>query len=286
MLKNRVVLVVDDNADNRILLTEMLFEWGMVPVVCASALEALRLVLGNRYEFALGLIDICMPGTTGSELAKQIKAERPLFPLIALSSLDSFSLNSDFEHKLDKPLNKVQLFNAIHNLLARKQAPSAFLGDAPCHASKTCSPSPNFNKNLRILIAEDVTYNSNLLTNMLSILGYLDVSVAKDGNEAIDLLSTARKAQDPFEILLLDLRMPNTDGYGVIAKHKEMGWTLPKIVVVTASVMEDDRRRCREEGVSYFINKPIEMNQLKEIMYYISDRLGYDQNPENDSEKS
>jgi CheY-like chemotaxis protein len=52
-LKGKTVLVVDDNADNRILLTELLFEWDMEPVVCASALEALRLVLSKRYNFSI-----------------------------------------------------------------------------------------------------------------------------------------------------------------------------------------------------------------------------------------
>ena len=97
LLKNKVILVVDDNADNRIVLSEMLFEWGMKPIICASALEALRMILGNRYNFDLGLIDICMPGISGIELARQIKEEKPLFPLIALSSSHTFVNISDFE---------------------------------------------------------------------------------------------------------------------------------------------------------------------------------------------
>ena len=107
-------------ADNRIVLTEMLFEWNMRPIVCASALEALRMVLSGRYSFDIGLIDICMPGISGSELAKQIKEEQPLLPLIALSSIDSFVNTTDFEQKLDKPINKLQLFNNIHHIISKK----------------------------------------------------------------------------------------------------------------------------------------------------------------------
>ena len=61
----------------------------------------------------MGLIDICMPKISGVQLAQKIKNERPLFPLIALSSVDSFVDTSNFESKLDKPINKIQLFNAI-----------------------------------------------------------------------------------------------------------------------------------------------------------------------------
>jgi CheY-like chemotaxis protein len=53
MLEDKTILIVDDNADNRVILTELLFEWKIKPVVCASALEALRLIMGNRYKFDL-----------------------------------------------------------------------------------------------------------------------------------------------------------------------------------------------------------------------------------------
>ena len=79
LLKDKKILVVDDNTDNRILLGEILFDWEMEPVVCASAMEALRMVQAKRsngsprHTFEIGLIDICMPDTGGIELAKQIK---------------------------------------------------------------------------------------------------------------------------------------------------------------------------------------------------------------------
>ena len=245
LLKNKVVLVVDDNTDNRILLTELLFEWDMKPIVCASALEALRMVMGDRYTFDLGLIDICMPGTTGTELAKQIKEERPFFPLIALSSIDSFITTQEFEQKLDKPINKVQLFNAIHRVLSKKQTPSAYIGDDIESKSDTNSPSSQFNNKIKILIAEDVLYNRTLL-------------------------KIEKNIDNPYQVLLLDLRMPKWDGFDVIKAIKKKGWDMPKIVVITASVMEEDRNRCKDLGIKYFINKPIEIKQLKEVMLHIT----------------
>ena len=128
-LNGKTILVVDDKADNRILLSEMLFEWNMVPIICASALEALRLVLSGRYTFDLGLIDICMPGMTGFELARQIKQESPFLPLIALSSIDSFVNTSDFDHKIDKPIIKGQLFNSIYHIFSKSQTRRFFMGN-------------------------------------------------------------------------------------------------------------------------------------------------------------
>lgn len=271
VLKDKIVLVVDDNADNRILLSELLFEWKMQPVICASALEALRMIQGDRYDFSLGLIDICMPEITGSDLAKQIKLEHPYFPLIALSSIDSFVNSSDFDQKLEKPVNKVQLFNAIHSIIIKKNSPSAFLSsDEDSDDIKHLSPNSKYNHSRKILIAEDIIYNRNLLVNMLEILQYENIDSAENGQDAFDLINKAQENNQSYDILLLDLRMPIMDGYGVIEAIKRRGWSLPIIIVVTASVMDSDRYKCKELGVKYFINKPIELTQLKEVMRHVS----------------
>lgn len=268
LLKDKVVLVVDDNADNRILLTELLFEWEMKPIVCASALEALRMVMGDRYRFDLGLIDICMPGTTGTELAKQIKEERPFFPLIALSSVDSFITTQEFEQKLDKPINRVQLFNIIHRVLSKKQTPSAYIGNNVESKSNSTSPSSQFDNKIKILIAEDVIYNRTLLENMLKNLKYSNIVTTENGKEAFETIE--KNISNPFDVLLLDLRMPVMDGYQVIRAIQDKGWDLPKIVVVTASVMEEDKNKCKNLGIQYFISKPIEIKQLKEVMLHVT----------------
>lgn len=270
LLSGKSVLVVDDNIDNRIVLTEMLFEWNMRPVVCASALEALRMVLSERYSFDIGLIDICMPGISGSELAKQIKEEQPLLPLIALSSIDSFVNTNEFEQKLDKPINRIQLFNNIHHIISKKECPSAYIGKEKCSPSNKMNCGV-FDKKLRVLITEDIIYNRNLLLNILEKFGYKNVDIAENGKIAIDMIEKSHLENDPYKILLLDLRMPIMDGYEVINKHKSKGWELPHIIVVTACILEEDRDKCKDLGVEYFINKPIEMKQLKEIMFYVSE---------------
>ena len=276
LLKGRKILVVDDNVNNRILLSELLFSWEMDPVVCASGMEALRMVQAKRTDgtprhvFEIGLIDICMQEMNGIELAKQIKQGLPLLPLIALSSVDSFNMTKDFESKLNKPLDKVQLLTHICRVVSHRENPKAFIGleetKRPCHDASASV----FNKDIRILIAEDIQYNCNLLVTMLESLGYLDIVTAKDGKDAIDKLSHAHESNHSFEIILLDLRMPNKNGYDVIQEHTRQGWTLPKIVVVTASIMDEDRQKCRDLGVRYFLNKPIELTQLQEVMLYVS----------------
>ena len=271
LLAGRTVLVVDDKADNRIFLTEILFEWNMIPIVCASALEALRMVLSGRYSFDIGLIDICMPGTSGSELAKQIKEEQPLLPLIALSSIDSFVNTSDFEQKLEKPINKLQLFNNIYHIISKSEAPSAYLGsNKPLLLNDIKSNS--FNKEIRVLIAEDIIYNRNLLMNMINNIGYKNVDIAENGKIAIEMIEKGHLENNPYKILLLDLRMPIMDGYEVISIHQKRNWDLPHIIAVTACILDDDKKKCQEMNVEYFINKPIDIKQLKEVMFYVSEK--------------
>jgi signal transduction histidine kinase/CheY-like chemotaxis protein len=280
MLRNKKILVVDDNTNNRILLGETLFGWDMEPVVCASAVEALRMVQAkrsdgsHRHTFELGLVDICMPNTGGIELAKQIKQDLPLLPLIALSSVDSFILTEDFESKLDKPIDKIQLLTHICRVLGNRENPPAFIGDIESQRPPSSAPSSKFNKDVRILIAEDIMYNSSLLVTMLESMGYWDITTSFNGQDAITKLTHAHDIGNNFEILLLDLRMPEKDGYDVIEEHRKQGWKLPKIIVVTASIMDQDREKCKSVGVEYFLNKPIEMSQLSDTMLYVSEMLG------------
>ena len=63
------------------------------------------------------------------------------------------------------------------------------------------------------------------------------------------------------------------DGFQVINQIKKHGWSIPKIIVVTASVMDNDRNRCKELEVQYFITKPIAISQLKDVMLQVSSIL-------------
>lgn len=279
LLRNKKILVVDDNIDNRILLSEMLFEWEMEPVICASALEALRMVQSKRidgslrHNFDLGLIDICMPITTGTELAVQIKNELPLLPMLALSSLDNFIITPDFVDVLEKPLDKIQLLTYISRIFSSIKNPPAFIGKENITHPKPSIPAIKFNKNIKILLAEDVSYNSDLVVTMLKNLGYSNITTSKNGSEAIEKLQTAQLTGSPYEILLLDLRMPIKNGYDVILEYQKRKWTLPKIIVLTASIMDKDRKKCQNLNVKYFLNKPIEFTQLEQVMLYVSNKV-------------
>jgi signal transduction histidine kinase/DNA-binding response OmpR family regulator len=271
LLIGKTVLIVDDIAENRVFLSELFYEWKMYPVVCASFLEANRMVVSNRHKFDLVIIDTDMPNNLGVDLAKQIKEEKPLLPILAIASDDSSIDVSNICKKIEKPVNKIQLFNGVYNTIEKTINQEAYIGDEESSESGSDTPSSNFNKKVKILIAEDVLYNTTLLINMLESDGYVNIDTAKNGKIAIDMIEEAHKEDKPYHILLLDLRMPVMDGYEVLRKYHEKGWKLPNIIVVTASIIEQDRQKCKKLGASYFINKPIDIQELLTTMLHACD---------------
>jgi len=273
ILKDISVLIVDDNVDNRILLTEELFNFGMKPISCSSAKEAVSMISSDRYEFDIGIIDICMPDINGIDLAKRIKEINPLLPLIALSSVDSFSnMSTDFVFKLDKPVNKLQLFSCLTKTIQKHNILNTNHTKVKINTKDKRSPSIKFKKNARILITEDISYNRTLLMTIVNQLGYKNVDTAENGKIAIDMITNAQN-NIQYDILLLDIRMPEMDGYDVLTRMNKMKLKKPKVIVVTASILQQEREKCLSLGVSYFINKPIDINELKNMILYSSREL-------------
>lgn len=242
-LEDKYVLIVDDSSNNRNILSDMLFDMGMNPISLASGFEALRYCIRKKYDFSVGLIDICMPKMSGTEFAEQLRSEQIDIPLIAMSSVDdTFCPGILFEDIIHKPIHRKQLLDSIQKVIREDNE----------------SPKSNFDKN--ILIAEDVAYNRDVLIDMINLLGYRKITTAINGDDCIRLL---RKSQ--YDILLLDLKMPIRDGFDVINFIREKNIDIT-IIPITASVVDDDRNRCEELGITTFINKPIDIRQIKKIL--------------------
>jgi CheY-like chemotaxis protein len=261
-LHDKYILVVDSDIDNRILLSDQIFDAGMHPVVCSTVKEALLTISNNRYTLSMGIIDIC--GLDGIALAKQIKIERPLLPLISSSNTSLFNESVEFEHVIKNPVNKVQLFDTILRVLNNSDN-KITCGDSSSD-SDSYSPDSRFKKNQHILIAEDVPYNQKLVIAMLKQFGYKNIDTADNGEQAIKKMKDAMVDGIPYELLLLDIRMPLKNGYDVIQHIRDNNWKLPKIIILSASILQNERQKCLDLGVEYFINKPIDIKQLKKTM--------------------
>ena len=127
-------------------------------------------------------------------------------------------------------------------------------------------------KTMKILIAEDMDYNRNLLVSMLETLGYHVVIETTDGAAAIQELDASAASDDPIQVLLLDLRMPKVDGFGVL-EHVSKCESPPKVVITSASVLDKDRERATEYGVEHFLIKPLQLSQLSSILATLSESI-------------
>lgn len=250
LLKDKYILIVDNDIDNRLSISEIFFEYDIKPIVCSSSKETLRIISCKRYPFSVCLIDICMPDISGVELSKKIKEIDADIPLVALTSIDRDFNTTNFKYVLTKPINKIKLMDVILKIVKSNSIEQFKLNPIIKNIE---------NKNINFLIAEDVDYNYEILKNMLLLLGYNNIQYAKNGEEVIDMIQVNK-----FNILLLDLKMPIKNGFEVAKYIKENSqYNYIKIIVISASVLEYDKEKCKELGISYFLTKPLNLNHLK-----------------------
>jgi len=105
---------------------------------------------------------------------------------------------------------------------------------------------------------------------MLKMLGHTDITVANNGVEAMERIDH----DEPFDVLLLDIRMPLMDGFQVARQITNYvpEQRRPIIIAVTASVLEQDRAKCLRHGMAAFLSKPIVMTELDTMLQVIAER--------------
>ena len=263
-LAGKRLLIVDDNATNRQILTLQAQSWGMLTHVAASGEEALDwLRQGDCCDVAL--LDMQMPGMDGLTLAREIRLlpERQQLSLVMLTSIDipKTELNAsgiNFEAFLNKPIKKSQLQKVLlgvfggTNIKAQPSRPTSIAFDA-----KLAERNP-----LRILLAEDNVVNQKVALHLLKRMGYR-ADVAGNGLEVLEALRMLS-----YDVVLMDVQMPEMDGLEAtkrIVQNAEQT-NRPRIIAMTANAMQGDRDVCLNAGMDDYISKPIRMEQLVEVL--------------------
>jgi two-component system sensor histidine kinase/response regulator len=258
-LRGTRVLVVDDNATNRRIVEEVLGNWDLLPVGCASAREAIEELWqavrqGRRYELLLS--DVNMPDQDGYSLIEQVRRDPSLsdITVILLTSSDH-ETNGRTERlriaqRLMKPIKQSELFDAIVAALGVSAAEPGTAENEPIAPAS---------QPLRILLAEDSVVNQRLAVGLLEKHGHL-VTVANNGVEACAWLE-----REPFDVVLMDVQMPEMDGLAateaIRSREQRAGGHIP-IIAMTAHAMKGDRERCLEAGMDEYVSKPIRQPQL------------------------
>lgn len=118
---------------------------------------------------------------------------------------------------------------------------------------------------LRVLVADDNSTNIEVVSKMLKLEDVYDVTIAKDGQEAYDLVKANMDKNQGFDVIFMDIQMPNLDGLQSTKLIRKMGYKAP-IVALTAFSEESNVRECMESGMDEFLSKPIRRPALKQVL--------------------
>jgi PAS domain S-box-containing protein len=264
ILHDLPVLVVDDNTTNRKILEMMLRHLKMVPTTAAGGIAGLAVMKQAKKAgetFRVALIDSLMPDMDGFALAERIKHDPELAGTMIMM-LTSSGLRGDVARcrklgiaaYLIKPVRQSELVDAILSLLGQASRERADV--ITRHSLREAR------RKLRILLAEDNLVNQNLVVRLLGKAGH-NVVVAGNGKEALAAL--AKAGPGAFDLVLMDVQMPEMDGFEAAAairkKERGTGTHLP-IVAMTAHAMKGDRERCLAAGMDGYLPKPVKREEL------------------------
>jgi signal transduction histidine kinase/CheY-like chemotaxis protein/HPt (histidine-containing phosphotransfer) domain-containing protein len=262
------VLIVDDNATNRKILSHQLASWGMVHAEAdsgASALDALRAAARRGEPYDLAVLDLMMPGMDGLELARAIKAD-PVIAGTRLAMLTSFgqrgqsatAREAGIAACLTKPVRQSQLFDCLATVMSQP-LPTPVLSNL---RTKPTLKGTQMLSNKLILLAEDNIVNQKVAVRQLQKLGYRADAVA-NGREAIEALGRIA-----YDLVLMDCQMPEMDGYEATAEIRRLEGAArhTPIVAMTAHALEGDRAKCLAAGMDDYVSKPVRPEELATVL--------------------
>jgi signal transduction histidine kinase/CheY-like chemotaxis protein len=257
-------LIIDDNATNRRILSELTRQWKMKPQACdsgESGLAELSRAASGGNPYRLVLLDEQMPRIDGLEVLDRIR-KNPVLQgavIMMLTSCDQVTSAArcrqmGVENYLIKPINPPDLLRSIR--LAIGGDTPARINTEPAPSISTGSPS------LNILLAEDNQVNQRVAMTMLGKMGHR-ITLATNGLEALE-----QWRHSDFDLILMDVQMPEMTGLQAttqIRREEMIGSHIP-IVAMTASAMSEERDRCLAAGMDDFISKPVSYKLIEQMI--------------------
>ncbi len=262
LLQGLKVLVVDDNQQSRIILSELMRHYGCQVDLASSGEQALQL-LQPQTNYKLVLLDWLMPDLDGWQTAEKIRqlVQGPDMPLVIMVTahgrecLAQKQQDEQSQHLLNgfivKPVTPSRLLDAVLDALAGKQMFS--------NAQQDAAPRRSRLNGLQLLLVEDNPTNQIVASELLAHEGAL-VDIAPGGTFALAMLE---QQPDKYDLVLMDIQMPDMDGYETTRRirSKDTMLTLP-IVAMTANAMQSDKQACLDAGMNDHVAKPFALDTL------------------------
>jgi len=261
------ILVVDDNANARLILSRQLAYFGFDTQVAASGAEALE-----RFRqcppgdgFDLVLLDWMMPVLDGIETARLIQASPALQPAPAIIMTTAYDRKELLERTRGLDLKAV---------LTKPIFPSTLLAAIlTCFGQAAVKPAVDTRVQLadhvlgaRVLLVEDNRINQQVASEILTKAG-LEVIVAEDGAQGIARLRADHAEGQPFDAVLMDIQMPVMDGYTASEEIRRLPeFASVPIIAMTANAMAGDRQKALDAGMNDHVAKPIKVAELFRVL--------------------
>lgn len=274
IFKNKKVLILDDNRENRLGLCNLVSKWGMIPQTFSSAIEALYLIKLQKLKFDIGLIDVFMPEMSGKEFAiklqKQLQLDNSAFiTLVALSSLGDVKndYTQYFKAQLIKPVKELKLKQICYEILIKNPTKIETFD-----IDSFINLNTELKENIHVLLVEDVIINQKVVLKFLNKLGYNNIDIVDDGKKCLEILSKKK-----YDLILLDIKMPILNGELVFqyimnyynniqGEYKLLNVKKPYIIAVTAYSLKEYQDKYLKLGFEAFIPKPINIKILEKSM--------------------
>jgi two-component system sensor histidine kinase/response regulator len=265
------VLVVDDNATNRRVLTGILRMWQARPTAVdggPAAVQELRRAAAAGEPYPLLLTDAMMPEMDGFMLVEELRKEPNLAPrtIMMLTSADRQAdaarcRRLGMSAYLVKPVKadelQIAILAALSGITREKRTPALSRQQAIDAEGET------HRARLRILLAEDNPVNQRVAMHILQKGEHSVIAVA-NGREAVDAL-----ARQDFDVVLMDVQMPEMDGFeatDAIRTNEQITGRHVPIIAMTAHAMQSDRERCLEAGMDEYLSKPVRAAELLQLI--------------------
>lgn len=273
------VLIVDDNATNRLILKEILTAWDAEVVEASGGKEAISIIKSARKEgkkFRLVLLDRRMPSVDGFEVAKVIREDDKSEETTTVMMLTSDYRIADLTRidklgiscYLVKPIKRDELKNAILTMLGLWKAKKK----EKKKGKETAKVGPSDLPPMKVLLVED-TEDNRLLIQAFLKKSSVQIDEAENGKVAFEKFK-----ENVYDLVLMDMQMPVMDGYTATKKirrwEKRVGAEETPIIALTAYALKGDAEKCLDAGCNTHVPKPVKMEFLAEILKKFADKMG------------
>lgn len=258
-LKGLKALIVDDNTTNLKILVKQLSNWGIQATPFNSP-ELVVEIIENLKKFDFCLLDMQMPLLDGRELTANIREHysKEELPIIVLSSMGNNALEEEglWNNYLSKPVKPTKLLEVIQKNLGMA-IPIKSVGEK--RKAKIDIQRDTFS-DLDILIAEDNEIHQAVISKTLEVLGFR-AQKAYGGLEVLEKMS-----HQNFDLILMDLQMPDLDGMETTVKMKKIlnGQEAPVIIGMSDEPNAAEKKACTQAGMDDYLKKPLDVDELNE----------------------